>query len=110
ARGEQVRARVRSSANGEDYVAKHPDVIAMPEGAAIFETSGPWEDFATPARDLRLLIAIDVARAFPENVASRPERFTLPVGRSPDDVGTELRGLLAQQLASPPLASHPHHR
>jgi hypothetical protein len=97
---EQVHARVRSIANGEDYVAKHPDVIAMPDGAAIFETSGPWEDFATPARDLRLLIAIDVARAFPEKVTSRPERFTLPAGYSPDDVGTELKGLLERDLAS----------
>ena len=37
---EQVRARVRSVANGEEYVAKHPETIAMPEGAAIFETDG----------------------------------------------------------------------
>jgi hypothetical protein len=96
---EQVHARVRSVANGEDYVAKHPDVIAMPDGAAIFETWGPWEDFATPARDLRLLIAIDVARAFPEKVTSRPERFTLPAGYSPDDVG-KLKGLLNRELAS----------
>ena len=97
---EQVHARVRSIANGEDYVAKHPDVIAMPEGAAVFETSGPWEDFATPARDLRLLIAIDVARTFPEKATSRPERFALPEGRSPDDVRTELRALLERELAS----------
>jgi len=28
----------------------------MPEGEKIFETMGAWEDFATPSRDLRLLI------------------------------------------------------
>jgi hypothetical protein len=27
----------------------------MPDGAALFETSGAWEDFSTPSRDLRLL-------------------------------------------------------
>ena len=37
----------------------------MPEGASIFETTGAWEDFSTPSRDLRLLIAIDVVRGFP---------------------------------------------
>jgi hypothetical protein len=30
-----------------EYLAKHSEVIAMPEGAAIFETDGPWEDYAT---------------------------------------------------------------
>ena len=34
----------------------------MPDGPAIFETTGAWEDFATPSRDLRLLIAMDVVR------------------------------------------------
>src|SRR6185369_14164655 len=63
---EQVRTRVKSVANGEDYVASHPGTIEMPSGAAIFETSGAWEDYATPSRDLRLLIAIDVVRNFPE--------------------------------------------
>src|SRR5262245_15350504 len=75
---EQVHARVRSVTNGEDYVAKHPEVIPMPEGAAVFETSGPWEDYATPARDLRILIAIDAVRAFPVRVTHQPDRFTLP--------------------------------
>ncbi len=44
----------------------------MPDGAAIFETTGAWEDFATPSRDLRLLIAIDVVRGYPDRVARRP--------------------------------------
>jgi hypothetical protein len=42
----------------------------MPDGAAIFETSGAWEDFSTPSRDLRLLIAIDVVQDFPDRVAA----------------------------------------
>jgi hypothetical protein len=74
--GEQVRTRVRAVANGEAYMASKRGVVAMPSGAAIFETTGPWEDFATPSRDLRLLIAIDAVREFPRRVARRPHRFT----------------------------------
>lgn len=97
---EEVRARVRSVANGEEYVAKHPEVIAMPDGAAIFETDGPWEDYATPSRDLRLLIAIDVVRAFPQKVASRPERFVLPPGIPADQVRAALEAQLERELSS----------
>ena len=53
----------------------------MPDGAAIFETTGAWEDFSTPSRDLRLLIAIDVVRGFPDRVARRPERYAMPQGQ-----------------------------
>jgi hypothetical protein len=42
----------------------------MPDGAAIFETSGAWEDFSTPSRDLHLVIAIDVVQDFPDRVAA----------------------------------------
>src|SRR5262249_14729206 len=97
---EQVRARVLSIANGEEYVATHPDTIAMPEGAAIFETDGPWEDYATPSRDLRLLIAIDVVRAFPRKVARQPERFALAPGSVPDQVRAQLEAQLERELAS----------
>src|SRR5262249_16976924 len=97
---EQVHARVRSVANGEDYLAKHPGVIPMPEGAAVFETAGPWEDFATPARDLRLLIAIDAARAFPGKVAGQPARFALPEGRAPGEGGPQHEAAAAPRLAS----------
>jgi hypothetical protein len=97
---EQVRARVRSVANGEDHVARQPGVIAMPEGAAIFETVGAWEDFATPSRDLRLLIAIDTVRAFPERLRRRPDRFTIPAGRSAGEVRADLEALLAREASS----------
>jgi hypothetical protein len=91
---EQIHARIRSVANGEEWVASHPGTIAMPDGAAIFETTGAWEDFATPARDLRLLIAIDVVRGFPDEVTRRPGRFTLPADRSPAAIDAELAELL----------------
>ena len=62
----------------------------MPDGASIFETTGAWEDFATPSRDLRLLIAIDVVRGFPDRVARRPERYAMPGGKSAAEVKAEL--------------------
>jgi hypothetical protein len=72
----------------------------MPEGAVIFETSGAWEDFATPSRDLRLLIAMDVVRNFPDRVLRRPERYAMPKDKSAADVKAELEGVLATELAS----------
>ena len=72
----------------------------MPDGASIFETTGAWEDFATPSRDLRLLIAIDVVRGFPDRVARRPERYAMPQGKSVADVKAELESVLASELAA----------
>lgn len=74
---EQLQARVQSVENGETYFRKGGSTIAMPRGTAIFETVGPWEDFATPSRDMRLLIAINVLLKFPEKVARYPELFNL---------------------------------
>ena len=97
---EQVKARVTSVENGRKFQNSGHGEASMPDGAAIFETTGAWEDFATPARDLRLLIAIDVVRNFPERVARRPERYAMPAGRSIADVKADLQGVLASELAS----------
>ncbi|MBX9709800.1 MAG: hypothetical protein K2X60_02095 [Xanthobacteraceae bacterium] len=97
---EQVRARVTSVENGRKFQGSGRGEAAMPDGPAIFETTGAWEDFATPSRDLRLLIAIDVVRGFPDNVARRPERYAMPAGRSVADVKAELQNVLASELAS----------
>jgi hypothetical protein len=72
----------------------------MPDGATIFETTGAWEDFSTPSRDLRILIAIDVVRGFPDRVARRPDRYAMPAGKSVDAVKAELEGVLAAELSS----------
>ena len=72
----------------------------MPDGASIFETTGAWEDFATPSRDLRLLIAMDVVRGFPDRVARRPERYAMPEGKSVADVKAELESVLASELSA----------
>src|SRR5260370_647961 len=96
---EQVRTRVISVENGRKFQLAGRDAT-MPDGAAFFETSGAWEDFATPSRDLRLLIALDVVRTFPERVARRPERYAMPRGKSVADVKAELQSVLASELSA----------
>jgi hypothetical protein len=97
---EQVKARVTSVENGRKFLTTARGEATMPDGAAIFETTGAWEDFATPARDLRLLIAIDVVRGFPDRVARRPERYAMPAGKSVADVKGELQSVLASELST----------
>jgi hypothetical protein len=95
---EQVKVRVTSVENGRKYQSSGKGEIAMPEGAVIFETNGAWEDFSTPSRDLRLLIAMDVVRGFPDRVARRPDRYAMPLGKSVADVKAELQSALAKEL------------
>lgn len=97
---EQVKARVTSVENGRKWQMSARGPAAMPDGAAIFETTGPWEDFSTPSRDLRLLIAIDVVRGFPDRVARRPERYAMPQGKSVVEVRAELQRVLDSELAA----------
>lgn len=97
---EQIKTRVTSIENGRKWQQKSAGDATMPDGAAIFATTGAWEDFSTPARDFRLLIAIDVVRNFPDRFARRSDRFALPSGKSVADVKTELQGVLASELAS----------
>jgi len=97
---EQVNARVASVENGRKYLVEGGGEVAMPDGASIFETTGAWEDFATPSRDLRLLIAVDVVRGFPDRVARRPERYAMPQGKSVADVKAELEATLASELST----------
>jgi hypothetical protein len=95
---EQVKTRVNSVENGRKFLASGKPPAEMPEGAKIFETTGDWEDFSTPSRDLRILIAIDVARGLPARVARRPERYAMPGGKSADQVRGELETRLAHEL------------
>jgi hypothetical protein len=97
---EQVKARVTSVENGRKFQTSGRSDATMPDGPAIFETTGAWEDFATPARDLRLLIAIDVVRTFPDRVVRRPERYAMPKDKSVADVKAELEGVLGSELSA----------
>jgi hypothetical protein len=96
---EAARRRVLSVDNGEHYAKEHPQqVIAMPQGHEVFETSGAWEDFATPSRDMRLLIAIDTVTGLPNRIQQKPERFALPAGTSPAAAAQQLREALDHEL------------
>jgi hypothetical protein len=97
---EQVKARVTSVENGRKFQTSGRGDAVMPDGASIFETTGAWEDFATPSRDLRLLIAIDVVRGFPDRVARRPERYAMPQGKSVAEVKAELESVLGSELSA----------
>jgi hypothetical protein len=97
---EQVKTRVTSVENGRKYQEKQAGDVAMPNGPSIFETTGAWEDYSTPARDFRLLIAIDVVRGFPDRVIRRASRYAMPNGKSIEGVKSELQGVLASELAS----------
>ena len=97
---EQVKTRVTAVENGRKYQDKEHGDVEMPSGPSIFETTGAWEDYSTPARDFRLLIAIDVVRGFPEHVARRAERYAMPPGKSIAEVKAELDSTLAAELAA----------
>ena len=92
---ELILERVDSVKAGEEYMRKaRYREMKMPNGPRIFETAGPWEDFSTPARDFRLLIAIDQVVGFPRKVERAPSRFVLPSGKTPAAV----RKALEQQF------------
>jgi hypothetical protein len=95
---QQIQQRVASVQGGETYVAHNPGTVSMPSGAAIFQTVGAWEDYATPSRDLRLLIAIDVVRGFPDYVMHHLDRFYAERGRG-DFLRMDLENTLESELA-----------
>ncbi|MEZ4428532.1 MAG: hypothetical protein R3A51_12700 [Nannocystaceae bacterium] len=77
---ESARVRVTSVQNGVDAFDKGGGLVAMPVGYKVFETTGPWENFSTPARDLRLLIAIDVVTGFAAKIRRQPAVFGIEEG------------------------------
>lgn len=99
---EQLRVRVKSVANGEAYRKAHPgSIIPMPGNArAIFQTGGLWEDFSTPNRDLRLLIAMDAIETFPQKAAAHPERYRLPANLTQKEIIQQLENLMLKETSS----------
>jgi hypothetical protein len=97
---EQLLVRVKSVANGEAYFQSHPGtVISMPSSANnIFLAGGPWEDFSTPNRDLRLLIAIDAVLNFPDRVATYPQDFKVSKHYSAEEIKSRLQSQLEKQV------------
>ena len=97
---EQLTVRITSVSNGEAYMKSHPGtVVPMPGSAAgVFQTGGQWEDFSTPNRDLRLLIAMDAVEDFPDKIVRSPGDYKLPVLKNPETVKKNLEDLLAKKL------------
>ena len=95
---EQIETRLISVANGEAYFRKsHGSVIPMPGGVAIFQTIGPWEDYSTPSRDMRLIIAINVLNGLPEKIVRHPELFVMN-NRSPEEAKDEIDQYHARRI------------
>ena len=95
---EQLETRVEAVENGEHYVRQHRGaVIPMPAAAAIFQTTGAWEDYATPSRDLRLLIALKVLNRLPQQMTAYPSLFTFG-GRSPEEARHALEARHEQRI------------
>ncbi len=81
---ESARRRVLSVDNGENWIKEHKKRrMKMPSGYAIFQTAGPWEDFATPSRDMRLLIALDTVLDLPQAFNRNPQRFGVTANEVP---------------------------
>ena len=98
---EQLTVRVGSVDNGEKYQKEKGagQIIPMPDGPKIFETTGPWEDYATPSRDMRLLIAMNVLLALPERIVKHPELYNLG-GRKPEVVRDDTKKLHASLIGT----------
>ncbi|MEI6678624.1 MAG: hypothetical protein WCL21_08455 [Mariniphaga sp.] len=98
---EQLLVRVTSVAVGEAYMKGHPGlVIPMPgRPAGVFQATGSWEDFSTPSRDLRLLIAMDAVLDFPDRIVRSPKDFKLPLLTSGEQVKKNLEAFLAKKLS-----------
>ena len=95
---EQIETRVTSVNSGESYLRAHPGApVPMPSGPAIFETTGPWEDYATPSRDMRLLIALKVLEGLPERIRRYPELFVLD-GEGPADAAARIERIHARRI------------
>ncbi|MCP4446691.1 MAG: C40 family peptidase [Myxococcales bacterium] len=100
---EQVTRRTTSVNTGEDFMrSRNFEPIDMPVGKKIFLTSGPWEDFSTPSRDWRLLIAIHTVVDFPDAVLRSPKQYGIAEADAKSRVA-ELREILNKELALRPL-------
>ena len=97
---ESAQKRLLSVQNGDDYIRENgASQMIMPEGYTIFETTGPWEDFATPSRDMRMLIAIDAVVKYPDSIIRNAARYQL----SDDEAkaaAENARQLMRQRLES----------
>ena len=103
---EQLTTRIGSVDNGERYMREnHYAEMSMPVGPKIFETTGPWEDYATPSRDMRLLIALRILLSLPARITQHPELFLLG-DRKPTEARKEIEALHARQIQQRAIEYH----
>jgi len=99
---ELLLVRVEAVEMAEKFKRENPGhIIPMPDGPAVFISTGPWEDYSTPNRDLRLLIAIDTVKEFIGKVMKRPERYKIKKGEPLAEIKKRLEDLsnkLANEL------------
>ncbi|MEZ4385803.1 MAG: hypothetical protein R3A79_31080 [Nannocystaceae bacterium] len=74
---ELVRARVDAVERGVAATGRRRGAVKMPRDAQLFDGRGAWQELSTPARDLRILAAIDVVLGVAARVRAEPERFLL---------------------------------
>lgn len=105
---EAATRRVKSVDNGEAYFAAKPRaVIAMPTAPRlIFEAAGAWEDYSTPSRDLRLLIAIDTVVGFAEALRRDPHRYRMEDRAAVAGVVANVEKRLPEELRKRSIAYH----
>jgi len=95
---EQLETRLDSVDKGEGYMrGRRGTTIPMPSGPAIFETTGPWEDYATPSRDMRLLIAMNVLSGLPERIRRYPDLYVLR-GEGPAGAAARIEQLHGRRM------------
>ena len=96
---EQLMVRVTSVANGEAYLKSHTgEIVPMPgTPAGVFQAGGQWEDFSTPNRDLRLLIAMDAVLDFPDKIVRSPDDYKISRLISSEQIKKKLEAVLAQK-------------
>ncbi len=94
---EQLKSRQIAVEKCENFLKETGyAVIPMPSGASIFQTVGPWEDYSTPSRDMRVLIALDVLLDFPDKIIRSPQSFQIPGEKTPPAIKIELEKLQSQ--------------
>ncbi len=98
---EAMIERVKAVAVGVSYMQRNQwRAVQIPSKAPrIFETTGPWEQFSTPARDLRLLMAIQDVLDFPRQVLRRKHLYRIPHGWSDARLQRELLKIQASLTA-----------
>jgi hypothetical protein len=88
-----MQERAEAVQLGVDYMTQTGwNPMPMPDGPAIFQTTGPWEVYSTPARDMRCFLAIDDVLRFPEQVVENPSLYA--IGK-----GTDLKALEQELIA-----------